>query len=523
MSKKLRISDNWLDKTISYFSPEKGLKRLEARARLSIAGGYVGARRDRRQTKSWDISDGSADNVTLPDLPALRERSRDLIRNAPLACGAVNTVVTNVVGTGLKVQSHIDREVLKPFFKDESEFDKFERNAERIFRNWAENTDCDITRSQTFSEIQNLILRSVLESGDIFIIKRTIPRSNKLIDLSLQLVEADRVSNPDYKTNTEKLIAGVEVDKNGAPIAYHICNQHPDDYKYEKSKKYVKIPAFDKYDNRQVFHIFNRIRPGLTRGVPYLAPVIESLKQLDRYTEAEIMSAVISAMFTVFVKSEDEEGLSPMTPLDEVGGSRNDGDYKLAPGAILDLQPNENIEIADPKRPNQAFDPFVQSILRQVGVALELPFEILIKHFTASYSAAQAALVEAWKFFSSRRSWLAIQLCQPVYEMVISEAIAKGLLKAPGFFNNPIIKNAYLGAQWIGPPRGQIDQLKEVKAAELRVNMGISTLAEETAILTGGDWERKYPQILKEHTLKQEAGISNQAKQENINLEKTDE
>ena len=162
MSKKLRISDNWLDKTISYFSPEKGLKRLEARARLSIAGGYVGARRDRMQTKSWDITDGSADNVALPDLPALRERSRDLIRNAPLACGAVNTVVTNVVGTGLKVQSHIDREVLKPFFKDESEFDKFERNAERIFRNWAENTDCDITRSQTFSEIQNLILRSVL-------------------------------------------------------------------------------------------------------------------------------------------------------------------------------------------------------------------------------------------------------------------------------------------------------------------------------------------------------------------------
>ena len=97
MSKKLRISDNWLDKTISYFSPEKGLKRLEARARLSIAGGYVGARRDRRQTKSWDISDGSADNVTLPDLPALRERSRDLIRNAPLACISSQKVFTPIL------------------------------------------------------------------------------------------------------------------------------------------------------------------------------------------------------------------------------------------------------------------------------------------------------------------------------------------------------------------------------------------------------------------------------------------
>jgi capsid protein len=136
-----------------------------------------------------------------------------------------------------------------------------------------------------------------------------------------------------------------------------------------------------------------------------------------------------------------------------------------------------------------------------------LPFEILIKHFTASYSAAQAALVEAWKFFSSRRKWLAIQLCQPIYEMVITEAIAKGELNAPNFFANGAIRSAYLGAEWIGPPRGQIDQLKEVKAAETRITLGITTLAEETAVLTGGDFERKYPQILKEYKLKQEAGL----------------
>lgn len=500
-----KISESWLDKTISYLSPQTGLKRLEARTRLAIAGGYIGARRDRRQTSSWNAADGSADNVTLPDLPALRERSRDLLRNAPLATGAVSTVVTNVVGTGLKVQSHLDRDVLKPYFASEDEFDAFERNAERIFRNWAESQDCDITRCQTFSEIQNLVLRSVLESGDVFILKRYAQRPNRNIDLALQIIEADRVTNSDFKADSGTLAAGVEMDADGAPISYSVCNQHPGDYQNQKEKKFVKVPAFDKYGNRQVFHIFNRIRPGLTRGVPYLAPVIESLKQLDRYTEAEIMSAVVSAMFTVFVKSEDEEGLAPMTPSES--GSTRDDDYKLAPGAILDLQPGENIEIADPKRPNQAFDPFVQAVLRQVGVALELPFEILIKHFTASYSAAQAALVEAWKFFSARRKWLAIQLCQPIYEMVITEAVAKGILKAPNFFSNSEIRSAYLGAEWIGPPRGQIDQLKEVRAAQTRIEIGVSTLAEETAMLTGGDWERKYPQILKEYRLKQEAGI----------------
>lgn len=198
---------------------------------------------------------------------------------------------------------------------------------------------------------------------------------------------------------------------------------------------------------------------------------------------------------------------------DGSAASRDDKDFHLGPGAILDLLPYESVEIADPKRPNAAFDQFVLAILRQIGVALEIPFELLVKHFTASYSAAQAALLEAWKFFRSRREWLASMYCQPVYEAVIAEAVAKGYLNAPGFFSDPMIRAAYLGTEWIGPPRGQIDQLKEGKAARERVDMGISTLAEETAALTGGDWERKHQQRAKEKRLRLEAGLDEELTQ----------
>ena len=88
--KKLEIKPNFIDKAFSYFAPVHGLRRLEARTQMAMVGGYTGARLDRRQTKAWRTADGSADNVTLPDLPMLRERSRDLLRNAPLATGAVN-------------------------------------------------------------------------------------------------------------------------------------------------------------------------------------------------------------------------------------------------------------------------------------------------------------------------------------------------------------------------------------------------------------------------------------------------
>ena len=223
------------------------------------------------------------------------------------------------------------------------------------------------------------------------------------------------------------------------------------------------------------------------------------------------MAAVISSMFTIFVKSENADGLKP---LGEDTAPKRSKEYEMSSGAILDLLPNESIEIANPNRPNQAFDGFVQSILRQIGVALEIPFEILIKHFTASYSAAQAALVEAWKTFSTRRKWIASQFCQPIFEMVITEAIAKGILDAPGFFSDPFVRSAYLGAEWIGPPRGQIDQLKEIRAADYRVRLGVSTLEEETAQITGGNWETKHIQRTREQRLRTEAGLTEIIKNE---------
>jgi len=519
--KKIELPKQTLvDKAISWIAPEVGLRRWQARTRMALLGGYTGARNNRRATQTWNVASGSADNVSLDDLPVLRDRSRDLLRNAPLAIGAVNTVITNVIGTGLKPQSHIDREILRPYLKTDDAMEAWENKAERVFKMWAESRDCDLTRCQTFEEMQSLVMRSCLESGDVFVLRKYKERAGNPFGTTLQVVEADRIEDP--TTGNENIIAGVEIDNDGAPVAYHITNRHPDDHD-KGALTYARVPAFDDYNHRQVLHIFTRTRPSLTRGIPYLAPVIESLKQLDRYTEAEIMAAVISSMFTIFVKTESEEGLAPMSPLGQEQTPSRPRDYKIAPGAILDLQPNEDIQIADPKRPNQAFDGFVQSILRQIGVALEIPFEILIKHFTASYSAAQAALVEAWKTFSTRRKWLASQFCQPVWEMVITEAVAKGILDAPGFFSDPFVRAAYLGTEWVGPPRGQIDQLKEIRAADYRVRLGVSTLEEETAQITGGSWETKHIQRAKEQRLRLAAGLTEKLNNEEVEGKKDEE
>src|SRR5690606_16664990 len=119
----------------------------------------------------------------------------------------------------------------------------------------------------------------------------------------------------------------------------------------------------------------------------------------------------------------------------------------------------------------------------------------------------RAALLEAWKGFRTLRAWLIDSWCRPWYGAVIREAVARGLIDAPGFFDHPLITRAWLGANWTGPSPGQIDPLKEAQAAKLRVEEGFSTRQQETAELTGGDWEANHEQRAKEERLRREAGL----------------
>ena len=496
-------------KSVKAASRERdAIRKAASRAIVALAGAYTGAATGRRQTTQWITRGGDPASDILYDLPSLRNRSRDLIRNSPLATGAIGTAISNVVGTGLKLQSRINRSILD---LDDEQAEEWQDRTEAEFALWAESKDCDKLRTLNFYEMQALVFRQTLENGDVFTLTPRIPERVPY-SLCLQLVEGDQVCNEKGASDSLTLSGGIEKDDNGAPSIYHIRKVHPGNSLAGNNREWVKISAYGQTGLKNVIHLFDVKRPGQPRGVPFLAPVIEPLKMLDKYMEAELMATVVSAMLTVFIKSDSgNTDLAPMGPVAETQGKTTDEDYKLGSGAILSLATGESIDTVDPKRPNQGFDDFVVAILRQIGSALEIPFEILIKHFTSSYSASRAALLEAWRFFKQRRAWLARNFCQEVYRIWLYEAVALGRVSAPGFFNDPLLRKAYEGAVWIGDAPGQIDPVKETTAAEKRIELGLSTVDEETVMVTGGDFESNYPRIVKEIKMFKEAGMKHPA------------
>jgi lambda family phage portal protein len=481
-----------IDRAIAQISPKWALERQKNRSAMAIAGGggYTGAGYSDRMVY-WQPGIGDSDADTLRDLRELRARSRDLARNSPIAGGAIETQVSNVVGSGLMLQCRIDADRLG---MDEDAAADWQENTEHEFEVWAASEYADAFGQQNWAELQDLAFRSHLESGDVFAVLAQLNRPGWPYKLAVQLIEADRVSNPGWQADSDEMTAGIERDANHAPVAVHICNRHPGRYITPTDFKWTRVAIRGNSGRRNVLHLMRKMRPGQTRGVPCLAPIVEHLKQLTRYSTAEVDAAVNSATFAMFVKMDPDTFQDTFN--EEAQNNYIDSakrwDGTIKSGAAVNLLPGEEITSPSMGRPNPNFDPFVDAVMTQIGMALNIPKEVLTKHFQSSYSAARAALLDAWRTFKIRRIWLAAKFCQPVYEEWLADAIATGRISAPGFFADPAIRKAWAGAQWSGDGPGAIDPLKEVNAAKERVAMGLTTLAEEIIAYDGGDWIDKH-------------------------------
>lgn len=499
---------NILDRIINAVSPEAGLRRAAARRSMNIINsgyGNYGASHTKKSLLGWQYHGGSATEDIQANLKTLRQRSRDLYMGVPLAAGAIKTMRTNVVGSGLILKSQVDYEYLG---LTEEQAQQLESDIEREFALWAESESCDIERLDNFYELQQLAFINWLLSGDVIALLPTTKRVNMPYDLRIRLVESDRLCTPRGKEYDPHIIGGVETNEAGEVVAYHILNIHPlSNEMGAAAEEWRRVKAFgEKTGRRNVLHIMSRERIGQRRGVPFLSPVIEALKQLGRYTDAELVAAVVNGMFAVFIEkkgSGEGAALGEVIPEDEQV-SADPNDIEIGNGSIIDLEEGEEAKGVSPGRPNSNFDPFVIAICRQIGAALGIPYELLVLNFTASYSASRGALLEAWKNFRMYRTWLARDFCQPIYEEWLAEAVAKGRITAPGFFSDAAIRKAYSGAEWNGPAQGLLNPVQEVTAAEKRVANGFSTRARESQEINGSDFYKNARQRKREEKLMKE-------------------
>lgn len=459
------------------------------------ATSYAAADNSSRELRRWTPPTQSADLAILSERESVAGRAQDIARNDGYAESGIEGRVDNIVGSGLRLSSKPDWQYLG---QSPEWADSWGRRVEMLWRAWADDPTCwlDVERKSNFGGLCNIAIRHVETDGDALAILRWKPSTGRYAT-RVQLVDPSRLTNPNFAMDDDRLRGGVEIDRDGAPVAYHFQSVHPRDVGLASIwAKWERLAAETPWGRPIVVHHYRKRRAGQHRGVSILAPVLKALKMMGLLKEHELQAHNINAMFSAYISSPFDAANLEQRMMDRDEWARyqserkafhaaNPDRYQLNGARIPALLPGEELRFVSTDRNGDSLDAFARLILRMIAAGTGTTYEQLSQDWSqVNYSSARAAIIEVWRRLRAARAQFVMGFCAPIFMAWLEEAIDRGDIDlptgAPDFYD-PYARAAYSRAYWIGPGMGWVDPTKEAEAAQMRVDSGFSTLEIECA------------------------------------------
>lgn len=488
---------------------------------------HYGASHEAPELRGWYPRDMSADGELLQDLPTLRARTRDLIRNHGLTSGAVQTHLDNVIGPNLRLVAKPDHRRLN-MTPDQAQ--TWARETEAKFREWWESPDyyCDAARRHTGNGLLQMAYRSYLTSFESLATIEWLPpgrspnRGGAKYATAVQQLDPALLSNPHGFPDTDRLRAGVELGSMGDPIAYWFASHlDTDPIGMQMFRRWRRVPRETPWGRQMVVHVFDGDMPGQTRGKTGIVSVIASTKMFEKLQQSSLQASILNAMYAAVIESpfdwqsvgaalgqrnDKAKQADPLTTyMDQRNTWHKEGYIRYDGAKIPHLYPGEKFELKSPQHPSAAFAEFESSVLRHLAGGFNMTYEQFSRDYSkTNYSSARAAMLEAWRFFTGRRHFIAARVAAQYYAAWLEEAMDSGEVEtppgSPSFWD---AKTAWTRCSWIGPGKGHIDPLKEENATTISLNNKTTTLEKECAE-RGLDWEDVLEQRAREAKRKKE-------------------
>jgi lambda family phage portal protein len=421
-----------------------------------------------------------------------QQKTTGLYFENAIASGIVDSMVDGTIGGGLSLESNINYEVLGLKATDVKPVQK---KIESYWKIWANSpVMCHFQNKLNFGSLQREAYRNALSAGDMLqnikIVRPFGSKGEGYAYPTLLNIAGQSIMSPN-NNDTEYISGGIECDKNGREVAYHIATGGNGyfNWKTDRVTRYGSRTSRLQYN----FVAFGDVIPGQKRGRSVLLRVANQLIQIDRFSEAEIVKAVIQSNITLFLETEkntDNSGANdPMQNLRENSAiwdssseeattavQTDDGNQvNMGPGFIWDLPVGKTANLAESKSPVTQFWKFLEAQLKIVSMGVGIPYEVLLKCFNSNYSASQAAIISAARGWKIATDEFAYKYNQPVYEQFVEMLVRQGIIKCNGFFKDPIARIAWCSSLWQGPAMLNIDPVKNVKASIALVEAGFST------------------------------------------------
>ena len=489
---------NGFDRFISFFSPKAGARRASFRALESFAKRrYEGSAKGRR-TKGWKSPSTSANSEIESSITTLRNRSRQLVRDNAYAARGVQVVEANVIGKGIMGQVKVDSGQ-KNRTDNESAKNR-EKDLSQRWKAWSSAENLDMEGRLNLFSMQRLLMRSVVESGEVFVRRIATGRRSvrtpdgKVVEIpafKLQVLESDFLDSNGIGVTPlqgNKVIQGIEFNQQNERVAYHMYLEHPGDnlsgvgMSLKTTFKTVRIPA------DEILHIYRIDRPGQIRGVPWLHPVMIRLKDLDEYEDAQLVRQKIAACFSVFIK--DIDGVdATMTPKEGELGE------KVEPGIIEFLPPGKDIELANPPGV-QNYAEYTNAEKRAIATGLGITFESMTQDYSqVNFSSGRMGWIEMGRNVDMwRQDMMVSQFLNPLFGWFMDGLALLG------------VDTTRTRPMWTPPRREMIDPVKETEALKTQVRSGFTSFSDSIR-MSGKDPENHFDELERDKEKIEELGL----------------
>lgn len=444
----------WLDSAIGWLSPQAGLRRVRARATMQALSGfavrsYEGAKAGRR-TDGWITSDSDANTEIGPAMARLRARARDLVRNNPYAARGVKAHAANTIGCGILPRAT--------------------PQVDEVWARWAEQADAD--GRTDFYGLQTIVLRALVESGEVLVRRRAPWGDFAPLPLQLQIMESDFLdgSRDNSRAGDGGWIRhGIEYDARGKRVAYWLFRAHPgsQDLAFRGGLESSRVPA------DEILHIFDPLRAGQGRGVTWFAPAVTKLRDLDDYDEAELVRKKIEACLAAFVTTDDDSKTLGAGAIEETTGRRLED---FSPGMIEYLRPSESVTISQPGfAAGGAYSEYMRGQLHAIAAALDLTYELLTGDLSqVNFSSARVGLLEFRRRVRQVQTQILVpQLLLPAWRWFSDLGVVSGVLTAGAGGRIPV--------SWTFPRFESVQPLQDAMEELTRLRSGTLSLPEAIA------------------------------------------
>lgn len=472
------------------------------------------------QMADWTPPSQSADEALLPQFRLGNARADDLVRNNGLAANAIDIHKNHIVGNMFRLSYRPNWKFLGMKEEDAQAF------ADDVEAAWLEYVDAidnwiDIEQKHDFTGLIRDAVGIHAFAGEIFMQPVTDHNQRQLFTTRFMMVSPKRIENPYNGMSTSQRRNGVDIDRNGAAIAYHV--RESDLSQGEGAHRYRRIRRFFPTGRPGMIHVFQPTEPHQTRGANRFYSIMERLKMLDTLQATQLQSAVVKSMYAATIESElnsekalefiaGAEGTSTKSPLTKMLSAIGDHyarvNVKLGGVKIPHLYPGDKLSLQTAQNADNGFAALEQSILRYIAAGLGVSYEQLSRDYSkVSYSSARASANESWRYFMGQRKQIAARLATQMFSCWLEEVIVRGIVvPPPARLHFMQARSSWSRAEWIGAGRMAIDGLKEVQESVMLIEGGLSTYEKELAKL-GEDYQEIFRQQVRESQEREAAGL----------------